>query len=154
MKLPVATLVALIACPLFATEAAAQTNTGVGAVLGDSAVPGEPFPEIAAIEAQLDELVSRPDAQIAETLTQDARRALQRARSLASLGHTEAAERAKLIAWAAWAAASHTIALQQATLERAAVQRRKARAETAAAAARLALDHARAQAASIEAPLQ
>jgi len=147
-----ATVFGLMCWAMLAPTASAQANTGVGALLGPAATSAEPFPELAAIEAQLTELASRPDAEVAAVLIETSRRALQRARVLAAEGHTAAAERAQQVAWAAFAAASHTIARHHAEAERAATERRKAIAQTAAAAARQALDHARAQASSIEAP--
>lgn len=145
-----ATLLALVGCASATTGVSAQANVDVGTVLGSDATPRDPYPEITAIEAQLDQLAGRPGAQVAKTLVDAARRALQRARILAQQGHAEAAERAKQIAWAALSAASHSLARHQAEIERAVIERRKVLAIAAAAAARHALEHARAQAASIE----
>lgn len=145
-----AILLGLLGCAWSAAGAHAQANVDVGTVLGSEMTPRDPFPEIAAIEGQLDQLAGRPDAQVVETLVRDARQALQRARVLAQQGHSQASERAKQIAWAALAAASHSLARHQAEIERAVIERTKQLALTAAAAARQALDHARAQAGSIE----
>lgn len=146
--------VAWMCCLCFGADVSAQANVGVGAVLGPSSATREPFPEIAAIEAQLKELAARPDAHVASDLIDTSKRALQRARALATRGDTATAERAKQIAWAALSAASHTIARHHAELERAVVERRKVLAQAAAEAAREALERARNQTKLVEATAQ
>lgn len=132
-----------------ASSAAAQANTEVRSMLGPPTAQSEPFPEIALLEAQVQEVSRRPDAHVAAEWITEARNALQRARTLATSQQHDAAARAQQLALAALAAASHTIARHQADLELAAARRRKQLVQQAANAAQQALTHARAQRAAL-----
>lgn len=130
-------------------SATAQANDAtVGSVLAARATVAQTDPEIAALEAQLHDVQTRPHAEVATTLIDEARSALQRARAWVS-SDPAASKRAREVVTAALAAASYTIARHVAEQELTVAQRRLQLAKAAAATARQALEAARAQRATV-----
>ncbi len=127
------------------SEVQAQSQSSVGSLLQSGAAAHDPWPELTALEQDLQALERRTDAELPRTWIDTAAAALARARTLNQQGDTAAARRASAIASAAIAAANHAIARDHAQAELAATRRRKDSAIAAAAAARDALAHARAQ---------
>lgn len=118
---------------------------GVGPLLTPPRTPVDPFPDLVELEVRAQELASRPDANVVAELIETARQALVRARVLREGQQVQAAERAKQVAWAALAAASHRLALHHEERELSAAMRRRQLAKQAADAAANALAHAQAQ---------
>lgn len=122
-----------------------QSPSSVGSLLGPARPTADPYPELRALEAQLQEVAGRPDAQVAAEPIALAKTALARARHLRRERQHDAAERQQQIAAAALSAAGYVIARHRAEQELAAVRRRAALVQAAADAAHAALEHTRTQ---------
>jgi hypothetical protein len=109
-------------------------------------------PSLEQIAAQLDELAESPGAMhAAGDAIRHARRALTRSRDLTRQGRLDAAERARLIAWAAQLLAEREVALARERHALADARRRLDASRARAAAAREALENAlRQRARSVE----